>query len=44
MLRDFIGGLLTKRTDTQQLDLFDPENCLTPQLAKFIANPTAGLD
>jgi len=44
LLRDFIGSLLTKRTDTQQLDLFDADACLTPALSRFISNPTAGLE
>jgi len=44
LLRDFIGSLLTKRTDTQQLELFKSDEALTPQLAKFIRQPCSGLD
>ena len=44
LLRDLISSLLTKRTNSQQLEMFDIEAALTPALSRFINNPTAGLD
>lgn len=44
ILSNFFSALLTKRTDSQQLELFKLDDALTPQLAKFIRTPCAGLD
>lgn len=43
-IRSFTDSLFVKRTDAQQLELFQPQDILTSDLEKLLAAPLRGLE
>jgi hypothetical protein len=44
ILELFARNLRAKIADRDQLELFDPDAILTPEVARFLAHPLAGLE